>query len=48
MCQEIASLKQKFEIQYKDLWEWINKPFEGLPEIPQPLQMELPFKGFSK
>jgi hypothetical protein len=33
---------------YKDLWEWINKPFEVLPEIPQPLQMELPFKGFSK
>ena len=31
---------------YKDLWEWINKPFEVLPEIPQPLQMELPFKGF--
>lgn len=30
---------------YKDLWEWINKPFEVLPEIPQPLQMELPFKG---
>jgi len=29
---------------YKDLWEWINKPFEVLPEIPQPLQMELPFK----
>jgi hypothetical protein len=31
---------------YKDLWEWINKPFEVLPEIPPPLQMELPFKGF--
>jgi len=31
---------------YKDLWEWINKPFDVLPEIPQPLQMELPFKGF--
>ena len=31
---------------YKDLWEWINKPFEVLPEIPQPLQMELPFKWF--
>jgi len=31
---------------YKDLWEWINKPFEVLPEIPLPLQMELPFKGF--
>jgi len=30
---------------YKDLWEWINKPFEVLPEIPQPLQMELPFRG---
>nr|NJM04103.1 IS4 family transposase [Desulfobacula sp.] len=33
---------------YKDLWEWINKPFEVLPETPLPLQMELPFKGFSK
>jgi hypothetical protein len=31
---------------YKDLWEWLNKPFEVSPEIPQPLQMELPFKGF--
>ncbi|MBD3224111.1 MAG: IS4 family transposase [Caldithrix sp.] len=30
---------------YKDLWEWIDKPFEVVPETPPPMQMELPFKG---
>ena len=30
---------------YKDLWEWINKPFDVIPEIPRPMQMQLPLKG---
>jgi len=30
---------------YKDLWEWLDKPFEVVPEIPPPVQMQLPFKG---
>ncbi len=30
---------------YKDLWEWINKPFETIGSSPQPMQMQLPMKG---
>jgi len=30
---------------YKDLWEWLDKPFEVVPEAPPPIQMQLPFKG---
>jgi len=30
---------------YKDLWAWLDKPFETIPEIPPPLQMQLPLKG---
>lgn len=30
---------------YKDLWEWINKPFETVGASPQPVQMQLPIKG---
>ncbi len=30
---------------YKDLWEWINKPFETIRSSPQPVQMQLPMKG---
>ncbi|MFH2058103.1 MAG: IS4 family transposase [Pseudomonadota bacterium] len=30
---------------YKDLWEWINKPFETIGSSPQPVQMQLPIKG---
>ncbi len=30
---------------YKDLWGWINKPFDTLPDVPQPVQMQLPLKG---
>jgi len=28
---------------YKDLWKWINKPYEVLPEIPKSVQLPLPF-----
>lgn len=30
---------------YRDLWEWLDKPFETVPAPPPPVQMELPFKG---
>ena len=30
---------------YKDLWEWLDKPFETVSVAPAPIQMELPFKG---
>ena len=30
---------------YKDLWEWIDKPFETFQSDPQPVQMQLPIKG---
>ena len=30
---------------YKDLWEWINKPFETIPLEPQQVQLQLPMKG---
>ena len=30
---------------YKDLWGWINKPFETIGSSPQPVQMQLPIKG---
>ncbi|MCK5348538.1 MAG: transposase, partial [Desulfobacula sp.] len=30
---------------YKDLWGWIDKPFDIMPEVPLPLQMQLPLKG---
>jgi hypothetical protein len=29
---------------YRDLWEWIDKPFEVLPIEPEPVQYTLPFK----
>ena len=29
---------------YRDLWEWLDKPFETVPASPPPVQMELPFK----
>ena len=30
---------------YKDLWEWLDKPFEVVPGVPPPIQMQLPLKG---
>ena len=30
---------------YKELWEWLDNPFEVLPDIPLPTQMQLPIKG---
>jgi len=30
---------------YKDLWEWVDKPFDVISEVPQPVQLQLPLKG---
>ncbi len=30
---------------YKDLWEWLDKPFDVVPEVPLPIQMQLPLRG---
>ncbi len=33
---------------YRDLWEWIDKPYDVLPQEPVPLQLLLPFKDFGQ
>jgi hypothetical protein len=33
---------------YRDLWEWIDKPFDVLPITPGPVQNVLPFKGLGQ
>jgi hypothetical protein len=33
---------------YRDLWEWINKPFDVPPITPKSVQCPLPFKGFGQ
>ena len=33
---------------YRDLWEWIDDPFDILPAAPEPVQHLLPFKGFGQ
>jgi len=33
---------------YRDLWEWINHPFDVLPIIPEPEQYALPFPGLGQ
>ncbi|MFO7753905.1 MAG: IS4 family transposase, partial [Desulfobacteraceae bacterium] len=33
---------------YKDLWEWINKPYEVLPEVPKSVQLPLPLRGIGQ
>jgi hypothetical protein len=33
---------------YRDLWDWIDSPFDVLPIEPQPVQYQLPFKGFGQ
>ena len=33
---------------YRDLWEWIDDPFDILPAAPKPVQHLLPFKGFGQ
>jgi hypothetical protein len=33
---------------YRNLWEWINKPFDVLPFEPQSVQLPLPLSGFGQ
>ncbi len=33
---------------YRNLWEWIDKPFDTPPPEPQPVQYLLPFKGLGQ
>jgi len=33
---------------YRDLWEWIDKPFDVLPGTTQSVQYQLPFKGIGQ
>ncbi|MDX9787892.1 MAG: IS4 family transposase [Desulfobacterales bacterium] len=33
---------------YRDLWEWIDNPFDVLPITPEPVQDMLPFKGLGQ
>ena len=33
---------------YRDLWDWIDNPFDVLPDNPGPVQDLLPFKGIGQ
>jgi hypothetical protein len=33
---------------YRDLWDWINDPFDVFPLIPEHIQYSLPFNGFGQ
>jgi hypothetical protein len=33
---------------YRDLWEWIDNPFDVLPLVPEPVQYTLPLPGFGQ
>lgn len=33
---------------YRDLWEWIDSPFDVLPLVPGPVQYTLPLPGFGQ
>jgi hypothetical protein len=33
---------------YRDLWEWIDNPFDVLPFVPEPVQYTLPLPGFGQ
>lgn len=33
---------------YRNLWEWIDSPFDTLPIEPKPVQYPLPFRGFGQ
>ena len=33
---------------YRNLWDWIDTPFDVLPINPEPVQYQLPFKGFGQ
>ena len=33
---------------YRDLWKWIDEPFDILPVQPEPVQLHLPWPGFGQ
>jgi hypothetical protein len=33
---------------YRDLWEWIDNPFDVLPLVPEPVQYQLPLPGLGQ
>lgn len=33
---------------YRNLWEWIDKPFETKPFVPESVQYPIPFRGFGQ
>jgi len=33
---------------YRDLWDWIDNPFDVLPVEPEPVQYQLPFRGLGQ
>jgi len=33
---------------YRDLWEWIDTPFDVLPLVPEPVQYTLPLPGLGQ
>ena len=33
---------------YRDLWEWIDNPFDILPVVPNSVQIPLPFMGLGQ
>jgi len=33
---------------YRNLWDWIDSPFETIPLPPGPVQNPLPFSGFGQ
>ena len=33
---------------YRDLWEWIDSPFDVLPLVPEPVQYTLPLPGLGQ
>jgi IS4 transposase len=33
---------------YRDLWEWIDNPFDVLPSVPEPVQYTLPLPGLGQ
>lgn len=33
---------------YRDLWQWIDNPFDTMPLMPEPVQYKLPFRGIGQ
>ena len=42
LCRLVALLRLNL-FSYRNLWDWLDDPFETPPEVPGPRQLELPF-----